>query len=66
MSVFCILWQKPSPWLRLMITIVIYLGAFRFAPDAAVPLALGGTLGSILAAERARPLPASRTPECAL
>jgi hypothetical protein len=42
MSVFCILWQKPSPWLRLVITIVIYLGAFRFAPGAAAPLALGG------------------------
>jgi hypothetical protein len=66
MSVFCILWQKPSPWLRLVITIVIYLGAFRFAPDAAVPLALGGALGTIRAAERARPLSASRTPECDL
>jgi hypothetical protein len=63
MSVFCILWQKPSPWLRLVITIVIYLGAFRLAPDAAAPLALGGALASMLAAERIRSLPAGRIPE---
>ncbi len=63
MSVFCISWQKPSPWLRPVITVVIYLGVFRFAPHAAGPLALGGTLGSFLAAERARPLPATGIPE---
>jgi|HubBroStandDraft_2_1064218.scaffolds.fasta_scaffold981738_1 hypothetical protein len=63
MSVFCILWQKPSPWLRLVITIVIYLGAFRFAPGAAAPLALGGALASMLAAERTRSRPAGRIPE---
>jgi hypothetical protein len=64
MSVFCVSWQNPGPWLRLVITIVIYVGAFRFAPSAATPLALGGTLGSLLTAERARPLPGTGTPGC--
>jgi hypothetical protein len=62
MPFFCISRQKPSPRLRLVITIMIYLGILGFTPDGAAPLALGGTLGSFLAAERARSLATGRTP----
>lgn len=65
MSTFCISAQKPGPWLRLVITIVIYLVAIRMAPNAATTLALGGTLGSLLAAGLVRQLPDSDSPECA-
>jgi hypothetical protein len=65
MSVSCIVWQKPGPWLRLVITIVIYLGAVRFAPYAATPLALGGALGSLLAGQRTSPLPVGGAAESA-
>jgi hypothetical protein len=48
-----------------VIVIVIYLGAFRLAPNDSVPLALGGLLGSLVAAH---PIWATKTgdmQECA-
>jgi hypothetical protein len=63
MSVFCIVWQKPGPWLRLLVTIVIYLVAVRFAPGEATPLALGATLGNLLSVQRTSPFPAGEPAE---
>jgi hypothetical protein len=54
---------RPGPRLRAVIVIVIYLAAVRLAPDASVPLALGGGLGGLLAIEPAQPLRAGGTPE---
>jgi|GEM_PF-5589595 len=64
MSVFCILWGKPGPALRLVITIVIYLAVIRFAPDAGTPLVIGGTLGAVLTVTPRTTLrPAGESPE---
>jgi hypothetical protein len=55
MSVLCIPIPRPDMRIRAVIVIVIYLAAFRIAPGASVPLALGGVLGCLLAVEPARP-----------
>lgn len=51
MTVFSVTWRVPGWRVRTVIIIVIYLVAFRWAPHAAIPLAVGGTLGGLLAAE---------------
>ncbi|HTW02925.1 MAG TPA: hypothetical protein VMF87_21655 [Streptosporangiaceae bacterium] len=48
-----------------MIVIVIYLGAFRMAPNDSVPLALGGFLGSLLAVQPIWATKTGDTQECA-
>jgi hypothetical protein len=52
MPIFCITWRLPGARTRAVIIIIIYVLAFRFAPDAAVPLAFGGIIGAWFAARR--------------
>jgi hypothetical protein len=56
---------RPAPRLRAVIVIVIYLGAFRLAPNDSVPLALGGLLGSLVAAHPIWATKTGDTQECA-
>jgi hypothetical protein len=51
-------WQWPGPWTRVIIIVVIFLFVARLAPDAVVPLGLGGWLGGWLTVKPARALPA--------
>jgi len=61
MPVLCISLPRPGPPLRAVI--VICLAAFRLAPGATVPLALGSVPGGRLAIEPARPLRVGPTRE---
>jgi hypothetical protein len=63
--IFCVSLPRPGPRLRAVIIIVIYLGAFRLAPNDSVPLALGGFLGSLLAAQPIWATKTGDTQECA-
>jgi hypothetical protein len=63
MPIFCISIPRPGPRLRVVIVIIIYLAAFRFAPDDSVPLAFGGALGGLLALEPAWAFRAEATGE---
>jgi hypothetical protein len=51
MQNLCITVRQPGARVRGVVVIIIYLTAFRLAPHADVPLALGGLLGGWLAAE---------------
>jgi hypothetical protein len=48
MPSFCILWRQPKTRARI---IIIYLAALHLTPHAALPLGLGGLLGSWLTGE---------------
>jgi hypothetical protein len=65
MRAFCVSLPRPGPRLRAVIVIVIYLGAFRMAPNDSVPLALGGFLGSLLAVQPIWATKTGDTQECA-
>jgi hypothetical protein len=51
--------QWPGPWTRVIIIVVIFLLVTRLAPDAVLPLSLGGWLGGWLALAPTRTLPGS-------
>jgi hypothetical protein len=58
-------WCPPVYRVRIVIIIVVYLGAFRLAPHDAGPLAAGSILGGLLAAEPVLPRPARQLPASA-
>jgi len=66
MQVFSITWRQPGWRIRMVIIIIVYVGAFRLAPHEVVPLGLGGTLGGLLGMEPARTEQAGVTPGGAL
>jgi hypothetical protein len=51
--------QWPGLWTRVIIIVVIFLFVTRRAPDAVLPLGLGGWLGGWIARAPARGLPVS-------
>lgn len=65
MPTVSITWRQPGPRFRVVIIIVIYVGAFRFAPHETIPLALGSLLGGLLAAEPLNSLPRIQAPRSA-
>lgn len=66
MRIFWVPLPRPGPRLRAVIIIVIYLGAFRLAPNDSVPLALGGFLGGLLTAQPIWATKTGDTQECAV
>jgi hypothetical protein len=54
MPVFCIAWRQPGTRVRAAVIVIIYVLCCRLAPDAEIPLAIGGLAGGWLAAAPAR------------
>ena len=45
----CVTRPWPGIWTRTVVCVIVFVVVFRTAPDAAIPLGLGGWLGGWLA-----------------